>query len=131
LISSHEAIRQAKAGQISSQELLTLLVDGKVDIPASDLPEIENGVITGWKPATLSKADGSQWLVAFTTRELASAFMDRDPDYGFYVNVDMHWVLLRALPRDHGIVFNVGSPEQLEWNAAGLAKYKKDVLGWE
>jgi hypothetical protein len=130
LISPHEAIRQAKAGEISSQELLQHLVEGKVDVPAMDLPEIENGVITGWKPATLGKADGSQWLVAFTARELASAFMDKDPQYGFYVNVDMHWILLRALPKDHGIVFNVGSPEQLQWNAAGIAKYKTDVLGW-
>jgi hypothetical protein len=129
LISSHEAIRLAKAGQISPQELLEHLVEGKVDVPAMDLPEIENGVITGWKPATLAKADGSRWLVAFTARELASAFMDKDPDYGFYANVDMHWILLKALPQDHGIVFNIGSPEQLEWNAAGLAKYKKDVFG--
>jgi len=69
-MSPHEAIRLAKAGQLHPKELLEHLVAGKVAIPLAEAPRVEEGSITGWKPATVSKPDGSQWLVAFTTNEL-------------------------------------------------------------
>jgi len=53
--------------------------------------------------------------------EFASAFGDHDPDSLFYRHIEMRWTL-RAMPEQHGIAL---------WSAAGLAKYKKDVLGWE
>lgn len=126
----HEAIRLSKAGQLHPKEMLEILVAGQISVPTTEMPRIENARITGWHPATASKADGSQWVIAFTTEELASAFCDHDPDFGFYYTVDTRWVL-QSLPADHGIVFNLGTPEMFAWNAEGLAKYKKDVLGWE
>lgn len=112
------------------REHIAQLVAGKIAVPLSEMPLIENGVLAGWKPATVSKPDGSLWLVAFTTPELASAFCDRDPDYGFYIDVETRWAL-RAMPEQHGIVFDLGTEQMFQWNAQGLAKYKKDVLGWE
>ena len=112
------------------REHIAQLVAGKVAVPCADMPRIENGVITGWRPATASRADGSQWLIAFTTSELASAFCDRNPDFGFYIDVDTQWAL-RAMPAQHGIVFDLGTEDMFSWNAQGLAKYKRDVLGWE
>jgi len=109
--------------------MIEQLVAGKIGVPVSEMPLIRDGAITGWKPATVSKAGGSLWLVAFTTKELASAFCDSDPDYGFYIDVETQWVL-RAMPEQHGIVFDLGSESMFAWSAQGLAKYKKDVLGW-
>lgn len=126
---AHRAIREAKQGRMHPREMLEQLVAGKLVVPTADVPEIENGKITGWQPALLAKADGSRWLVAFTTKAGAYAYMEQHPEYGFYTDVDTHWVL-HGLPADIGIVFNLGAPEQFEWNAQGRAKYMKDVLGW-
>lgn len=125
---AHRAIRDAKQGRLHPREMLEQLVAGTLTVPNSALPEIEHGKISGWHPAVLAKADGSRWLVAFTTRAGASAYMDENPEYGFYVDVDTRWVL-QGLPAGVGIVFNLGAPEHFEWNAQGLAKYRKDVLG--
>ena len=44
--------------------------------------------------------------------------------------IDTQWAL-RAMPEQHGIVFDLGTEQMFQWNAQGLAKYKKDVLEWE
>jgi hypothetical protein len=126
---AHQAIRLAKQGRMPGKELLDHLVAGKLAVPTSELPQIEGGVITGWRPATASKADGSQWLIAFTLPELASAYCGREPEHGFYFDVDARWVL-KMLPPQYGIVFNLRTEDMFEWNAQGRAKYEKDVLGW-
>lgn len=126
---AHRAIRESKQGRLHPREMLQQLVAGKVVVPASDLPDLQEGRITGWRPALLGKADGSRWLVAFTSADGASAWMKQQPEYGFHVDVDTRWVL-QVLGPEYGIVFNIGSAEQLEWSAQGLAKYKHDVLGW-
>ena len=46
-----QAIRLAKAQQISGAELLNHLVNGQVSIPVADLPTIEDGKIKDWEPA--------------------------------------------------------------------------------
>jgi len=126
---AHRAIREAKQGRLHPREMLEQLVAGKLTVPTSDMPDLTYGKVSGWRPALLGKADGSRWLVAFTTTAGASAYMDENPEYGFHVEVDTRWVL-QGLPDGVGIVFNIGAPEHFEWNAQGLAKYKKDVLGW-
>jgi hypothetical protein len=129
LPAAHNAIRLFKQGKLHPRDMLQQLVAGKVVVPTSELPRTEDNQITGWRPATVAKADGSQWLLAFTTQPLASEFCAREPEYGFYLNLEMRWVL-GALPANHGIVFNLRSEDQFEWSAAGLAKYLRDVLGW-
>jgi hypothetical protein len=114
----------------NSREHIAQLVAGKVSVPVSEMPRLENSRITGWNPATASRADGSQWMIAFTTEEGASKFCDGNPDFGFYVTVDTTWAL-SSMPPNHGIVFDLGTEDMFTWNAQGLAKYKKDVLGWE
>jgi len=112
------------------REHIAQLVAGKVSVPVADMPRIEYARLTGWHPATASRADGSQWMIAFTTEELASRFCDVHPEFGFYITVDTQWAL-QSMPDGHGIVFDLGSDSMFSWNAQGLAKYKKDVLGWE
>ena len=126
---AHLAIRLAKAGQLSGKEMLDRLLAGKITIPLTEPPRIENGMIADWRPATAARADGSQWLIAFTLPQLASAFCDVETQYGYYITVETRWVLER-LPPQFGIAFNLQCEEMFEWKAAGLAKYKKDFLGW-
>ncbi|HZP67055.1 MAG TPA: SseB family protein [Rudaea sp.] len=125
---AHLALALAKEGRISGAEMLSRLAAGHVVVPTSEMPRLEGNTITGWRPATLSRADGSQWLAAFTTSKLASDFCDAEPTYGFYVEVSTRW-LLATLPEGYGIVFNLRTPFQLDWNPQGLAKYRRDVLG--
>jgi hypothetical protein len=128
LPAAHRAIRLFKQGKLHPREMLEQLVAGKVVVPTTEMPRIEDNRIAGWRPATASKADGSLWLLAFTTKQLASAFCDNEPHFGFYFDVDTRWVL-GALPANCGIAFNLRSADQFEWSAAGLAKYMHDVLG--
>lgn len=126
---AHEALRLCKQGKLGGKEMMDALVAGKLHVPTSDLPRMENGVITGWRPVTASKADGSEWLLAYTTVAGVGAYCDANPDHGLYISVDTIWVL-RNIPETWGIVFNLRTEDQLEWNAQGLAKYRKNVLGW-
>jgi len=122
----HEAIRLSKQGQLHPREMLEHLVAGKVTVPVLDIPVIENARVTAWQPVSLSKPDGSRWITAFTTKELASAYCDEN-QIQTYLDVDTRWVLF-ALPEAHGIVFDLGSETMFQWNAAGIAKYIQDVL---
>ena len=112
------------------REHIAQLVAGKIVVPVVEPPLIEDSRISGWTPARVAKPDGSQWVIAFTTKERASQFCDSDPDYGLYIDVDTQWVLY-ALPPDCGIVFDPGTEDMFQWSAAGIAKYTKDILGWE
>ena len=125
---AHLAIRLAKEGRLSGKDMLGYLVAGKITVPLTEPPRIENGKIADWHPATASREDGTHWLIAFTLPEMASAFGDVETQYGFYMTVDTRWVLER-LPPQFGIVFNLRSEEMFEWKAEGLGKYKKDFLG--
>ncbi len=122
----HEAIRLAKQGQLHPHEMLAHLVAGTIMVPLVDVPVIENARVTAWHPVSLSKEDGSQWIAAFTTNELGSKYCDEN-QLQTYLTVDTLWVL-DALPREHGIVFDIGSETMFQWSAAGIAKYKADML---
>jgi len=126
---AHEALRLARQGKMGGKEMMDLLVAGQVHVPTSQQPRIENGVVTGWNPVTASKADGSEWLLAFTTTAGAGAYCEANPDHGLHFSVDTLWVL-GNIPETWGIVFNLRTEDMLEWNAQGLAKYRKTVLGW-
>lgn len=129
LPAAHRAIRLAKAQQISGAELLTHLVDGQVSVPVAALPDIQDGKIKTWQPAVFTLEDGSRWLFAFTTPELASDYCGPETS-PFYMTVDTRWVL-RSLSPGLGIVFNAKSKgEFFKWSAQGIASYKQKVLGW-
>jgi len=125
---SHQALRLCKLGRMSGKDMIEAVVAGRMYVPTTDLPEITEGRITGWRPVTASKADGSQWLLAFTLRSLVGAYCDANPHHGFYMEIDGPWVM-RNVPDGWGIVFNLRTEDMLEWSPAGLAKYRKDVLG--
>ena len=122
-----EALRLAKQGIISSKEMLTRLAAGQLVVPVAELPRIEKSVITGWRPASVSRADGSQWLVAFTNAEFAAAFSESEPTYPLQMSVSTAWVVA-MLPASWGIVLNLRTENMITWNAAGVAKFKQDFL---
>jgi hypothetical protein len=126
---AHEAIRLAKQGKMSGKEMLSKLVQAKWIVPLAEVPLIENGRVQNWHPATVSKEDGSQWVVAFTLQSLASAFCDQEPGYSTYIDVDAFWVL-ENLPPELGIVMNFRTEDMFQWKADGVVKYKREVLGW-
>ena len=127
IVRTHEALRLAKQGTISSKEMLTRLASGKLVVPVAELPRIENNVITAWRPANVSRVDGSQWLLAFTSEELAAAFSQSEPSYPLQMSMSTAAVL-EMLPTTWGIVLNLRTEDMITWNAAGVAKFKKDFL---
>ena len=126
---AHQAIRLAKHNEMSPADLLSHLVNGKVSIPMKDMPTIEGQKIKDWSPPVLTHPDGSRWLMAFTTPELASDFCSPD-GMPYYISVDTRWVL-HTLPAGIGMIFNLKSDDEyFQWSADGIASYKRDVLGW-
>lgn len=122
---AHLAIQEGRRKLISGRELLARLVAGKVSVPMLELPVIEEGRIRAWNPATASKPDGSQWIIAFTLPAFASDFCDANPEHGFCASVDVRFVIAAA-PERCGIVFNLGTEDVFQWSAAGIAKYCAD-----
>src|SRR5262245_25457561 len=109
---THEALRLAKAGKISTKEMLTKLAAGQLVVPVADLHRIEKNVITGWRPANVSRADGSQWLLAFTSTDLAAAFSQAEPTYPLQMSVSTAWVV-EMLPANWGIVLNLRTDDMI------------------
>ncbi|MGO4223640.1 SseB family protein [Lysobacter sp. TAF61] len=125
-LSAHEAIQQARIGRLPIQEMLAILARSSLFVPLASPPEIDGEAITAWKPSTVSKADGSQWVVAFTNTDQASEFCKQTPAYSHGLSVGTKW-LLQVLPPGHGIVINIGTAQGFEWNAGGIAEYKARV----
>ena len=127
MLSAREAIQQARKGRISINEMLAFLAESDLFIPLAEPPQMEDAVIKSWKPCTVSKADGSQWLVAFTSPEPLSEFSKHTPGFSFGISAGTKWVL-QLIPPQHGIAFNIGTEDMFEWNADGLAQYRAEML---
>ena len=126
-LGTHEAIQLARQGRISVKEMLSTLVASSLFVPLAAPPEMDGENIKSWKPATVSKGDGSQWLVTFTDAEVCAHFLQQNAGYSHGLRVDARWVL-RALPPGHGLVVNMSTPESMfEWNAEGLSRYMAEV----
>ena len=124
---SHRAVTQFIGGEISEQEMLARLFGGFIYVPLAEAPKMEQGRLKGWKPATVSKPDASQWLVAFTDSEAASSFAVQN-DYSFGLSTGTEWVL-GVLPPGHGLVLNPGSQYLFEWSAEAISLYKLEASG--
>jgi hypothetical protein len=125
---AHHAIARLKDGKMPPNEFLALVVAGKVFVPLAGAPQMENGEIKRWRPAMAGKPDKSQWLIAFTSPKHATDYVETHAVHNFKLEIEMKWVL-KALPPDYGIVFNMRTPDVFEWKAADVANYKKTVLG--
>ena len=121
------AIVQGRAGAITVPEMLRDIMSAQILVPLAGAPRIEGDRLVSWKPATVSKGDGSQFLVAFTSHDLLTAFAKHSPEHSYAFQISARWVL-GVLPAAHGIVFNVGGDNGFEWSADGLAEYRRDVV---
>lgn len=126
LAPADEAIRLARAGKLPIKDMIQRLLNGPLIVLTAEPMNVSVAAGSHWKPATLTKAaDRSQWLVTFTDPKLAAAFAQQNPDYSHGLCVEASWVL-QAIPPNHGLVVNFGSPESaFEWNAAGLEAFKQ------
>lgn len=124
---SHRAVTQFVGGEISAPQMLARLFAGFISVPLAEPPKMARGDIESWKPATVSKHDDSQWLVAFTSTEAAASFGSLN-NYPFLISTSTKWVL-DVLPPGHGIVFNLGSQYLFEWGAEEIAQYRLEVSG--
>jgi hypothetical protein len=121
------AIREARVGRVPIPEMLRSILAAQVLVPLAAPPVLEGNSVKSWRPATLTKQDGgAQFLVAFTDTSLADNFFRSSPEHTYGFLVDVQW-LLSALPKDHGIVFNIGDSEiNFEWSADGISEYQQD-----
>ncbi len=120
---SHRAVTQFIKGEVPEEEMLARLVAGFISVPLAEPPKMEQGNIKSWKPATVSKPDGSQWLVAFTDTEAASLFGSQN-GYSFGLSTGTRWVL-QVLPPGYGLVINLGSQYLFEWSAEEVSEYMR------
>jgi hypothetical protein len=127
LSASHQAIELARQGRISVKEMLDRLASANLFLPLAEPPLMDGQRVKSWKPATVSKTDGSQWVVAFSSADLTVAFSKQNPVYSHGLSVKTKWIL-QLLPEAHGLVVNIGSANMFEWSAEGLLRYKADVL---
>lgn len=126
---AQEAIRLAREGRLPVSEMLHRLVESNLHVPLDGEPELDGDIIRSWKPATVSKGDGSRWLVAFTSAELSAQFVKQYPAFAYGLDTGARWVLT-SIPPQHGLVVNMGFTHiNFEWPAEGLARYRRDVLG--
>lgn len=122
-----EAIRAARAGQRSTQEMLGAVLAAQVSIPLAEPPVMDGARLLSWKPATVSRdADGAQFLVVFTDDELDGKYARWRPEYSYRLRTGADW-LINVLPAGHGILFNLGGGDILfEWPADGILAYRTD-----
>jgi hypothetical protein len=81
-----------------------------------------------WKPASVAKSDGEQFLLVFTDGTVHSAFAKHNPEYSYGFLVNAGWVV-GILPPKHGMLFNPGGDNAFEWSASGIANYVRHVHG--
>lgn len=118
-----EAIRLARSGRISVDELIHRLLNGTLLVVTAEPVTLPLNGSGKWQPATVTKAaDGSQWLLAFSDDRLAQSFAQQNPNYSYALCTEARWVLA-AIPPNHGLLVNVGSEKMFEWTAEGLARY--------
>lgn len=127
LSTSHTAVTQFAEGKISDEEALSILAAGFITVPLAKEPVREGADIKKWMPVSVSKADGSQWVVAFTNSAAHLAFVERK-NYPFALTTSTDWVL-GALPPEHGLVLNIGTAHQLEWSAEGIRRFRSGLIG--
>jgi hypothetical protein len=122
-----EAIRAARGGRLSTQQMLQSVLAAQIIIPLADPPVMDGGRLLSWKPATVSRdADGEQFVVVFTDEELDGKYARWRPEYAYRLRVGADW-LITALPAGHGIVFNLGGGENMfEWPARGILAHRAD-----
>lgn len=121
------AIRAARAGQLSTQEMLRTVLAAQISVPLAEPPVMDGARLLSWKPATVSRdADGEQFLVVFTDEELDVKYARWRPEYSYRLRVGADW-LTAVLPAGHGIIFNLGGGEiMFEWPASGILAYRPD-----
>jgi len=104
--------------------MIEALMAGKLIVPLSEPPKLNGEELTSWHPSTVSKSDGSQWLVAFTDSELAGEFSKSNPAFGYQFESTGKF-LVNVIPPGHGLVVNIGAVEHMfEWDESGMSGYK-------
>src|SRR6478609_7618825 len=122
------AIQLARSGQISVDIMLQDISRSLILIPLSSPPTMDGDRLISWHPSTMTGPDGAKYFVAFTQRNAHDAFVEQNPAYGYAFEVNPLWVL-RHLPSDHGVLFNVHTPNGFEWRAEGVTQFLKKVPG--
>lgn len=108
------------------EQMLRAILAAQVLVPLAEPPLIADNHIRSWKPATVTRRDdGEQFVLAFTDEELDNDYFKRRPDYPYRLKVSADW-LIGVLPAGHGIAFNVGGENILEWPARGIMAYLSD-----
>jgi len=122
-----EAIRAARAGSLSTEQMLNAVLAAKVSIPLAEPPVMEGARLLSWKPATVTRdTDGEQFIVVFTDDKLDGQYAKWRPEYPIRLRVDGDW-LVGVLPAGHGIIFNLGGGEILfEWSARDILAHRAD-----
>jgi hypothetical protein len=122
------AIQLGRAGKITPAEMLAELLRGQVLIPLANTPELAGDRLVSWNPATVSKSDGHQFLLAFSDGAVHDAFVKQTPAYSYAFLANARWVI-GVLPAGHGMLFNAGGDNVFEWSASGIANYVQHVRG--
>lgn len=121
------AIRAARAGSLSAEQMLRSVLAAQVSVPLAAPPVMDGARMLSWKPATVSRdADGQPFVVVFTDEELDVKYAKWRPEYPYRLRVGTDW-LISVLPAGHGILFNLGGGDTMfEWPASGILDHRTD-----
>lgn len=122
-----EAIRSARAGSLSTGQLLRSILSTQIIVPLAEPPVMDGAHMLSWKPATVSRdTDGQQFVVVFTDDELDIKYAKWRPEYPYRLRVGADW-LITVLPAGHGILINLGGGDLMfEWPASDILAYRAD-----
>jgi hypothetical protein len=120
LDAADQAIRRARAEEISYDDLLAALAAARIAVPVAGAPGAT------WLPASVTTRDGTFLVAAFTQTHLAAAFCHGNRDFPRAMLFDLAWVL-ESIPPTHGILFNMGGDNVFEWEAPSVAAFREKL----
>ena len=114
-------LRDFRAGRISPEQALGGLLPAHVAILLAEEPVFDGDRVGSWKPVTGSNESGGQFLLVFTDRALLTE-VSRSTGCSFVFVSSVEWVI-SMLPPGHGISFNNGGENALEWGGEGIGAF--------
>ena len=119
-----KAIIDAGKGKIEIKDMLPKIIAAQEFIPLTEPPVMDGQKMKSWQPASVSHPERGDFLVAFTNEERRNTFLKNNPNYKSGMMLDTQF-LIRILPPNHGILFNIGGESCFEWERRGILAYQQ------
>jgi hypothetical protein len=118
-------LESAMKGKLGVDALLVELMKHQIYLPLAQDPG-PNPDSRSIQPAILTSKQGSSLVAVFTSKKCADGFLQQAKAFKYILLVEAKW-LVNSISPNLGIVFNPGWPVGFEWNASGIADFRKTL----